>query len=48
VNNFTSANTIEAAQTICETNIAALTGNAVTGDGLITYKCMQRDNIHII
>ncbi|MFZ4521893.1 MAG: PKD domain-containing protein, partial [Bacteroidales bacterium] len=38
VNNFTSVNTIAGAQTICETNTAALTGNAVTADGTVTYQ----------
>jgi hypothetical protein len=38
VNNFTSANTIGTAQTICATNTANLTGNAMTADGAVTYQ----------
>ncbi|MFZ4401231.1 MAG: Ig-like domain-containing protein, partial [Bacteroidales bacterium] len=38
VNNFTSANTISTAQTICNNTSASLTGNAVTGDGTISYQ----------
>ena len=46
VNNFTSVNTIGTAITICESGTAALTGNAVTADGTVTYQWQySTDNI---
>ncbi len=38
VNSFTTLNTISGTQTICSGSTASLTGNAVVGNGVITYQ----------